>query len=58
MTMALYAVREDPLPSWRSSLSGDGIDVTGDLTRALVAKHGWRVKKSFGTDLVTGKQYS
>jgi hypothetical protein len=33
-------------------LSGDGIVVTGNLARALVAKPWWRVKKSFGRDLV------
>jgi hypothetical protein len=26
-------------------LSGDGIEMTADLARALVAEHWWRVKK-------------
>jgi hypothetical protein len=39
-------------------LSEDDIEVTGNLARALVAKPSWRVKKSPGRDLVTGKQYS
>jgi hypothetical protein len=39
-------------------LSGDGIEVTGDLARVLVAKPWWQVKKSPGRDSVTGKQYS
>jgi hypothetical protein len=49
---------------WRSPsfvekfLSGDGIEVTGDLVRALVAKPWWRGKNSPGRDSVTGKQYS
>jgi hypothetical protein len=37
-------------------LSGDGIEVTRDLARALVAKPWWQVKKSSGRDSVTGKQ--
>jgi hypothetical protein len=36
-------------------LSGEGIDVIGNLARALVAKPYWRVKKSSGRDSVTGK---
>jgi hypothetical protein len=39
-------------------LSGDGIEVTGDLAWALVANPLWQVKKSSGRDLVTGKKYS
>jgi hypothetical protein len=36
-------------------LTRDGIEVTEDLARALVAKAWWRVKKSSGRDSVTGK---
>jgi hypothetical protein len=39
-------------------VSGDGIEVTGDLMRVLAAKPWWQVKKSPGRDLVIGKQYS
>jgi hypothetical protein len=39
-------------------VSGDGIEVTGDLAWALVAKPLWQVKKSSGRDLMTKKQYS
>jgi hypothetical protein len=39
-------------------LNGDGIEVTGDLATALVAKYWWRVKKSPRRYQVTWKQYS
>jgi hypothetical protein len=39
-------------------LSGDGIEVTGNLAWALVAKPLWQVKKCTGRDLAIGKQYS
>jgi hypothetical protein len=39
-------------------LSGDGIEVTENLARVLVAKPWRRVKKSPERDLVIGKQYS
>jgi hypothetical protein len=48
----------DSHPLWRSFLVDSDIKVIGDLTRVLVAKHSWRIKKSHGRDLVTGKQYS
>jgi hypothetical protein len=49
------------LGTWRPSsfiekfISGDGIEVIGDLARALVGKPWWRVKKSPARDSVIGK---
>jgi hypothetical protein len=55
-TTSLCGGRGDPPSFAEKLLSRDGIEVTGDLARVLVAKLWWRVKKSSGRDSVTGKQ--
>jgi hypothetical protein len=40
VTMALCGGHGDPHPSWISSLVENGIEMTGDLARALVSLYG------------------
>jgi hypothetical protein len=52
-----FCAEDVETPFLEKLLSGDGIEVAGDLARVLTAKSWWRVKKSSEKDLVAEKEY-